>query len=73
MTAPPEAVSVCRAVAEHIDRQVVARIRDCYSVDDELKMLRLAPSPESAAYNDHVEECRAWGRACKAELAALFQ
>ncbi len=48
----------CRA----IKGRVVDRIRAAYSVDDEFKMLRLAPSEETAAYNDHVEACRAWGR-----------
>jgi len=25
-------------------------------------MLRIGPSPETEAYNDWAEECRAWGR-----------
>ena len=45
-----------------INRRVVGMIRERYSVNDELKMLRIAPSEESAAYNDYVESCRAWGR-----------
>lgn len=45
-----------------IDAMVVAKIREQYSVEDEIKMLRLAPSPESAAWNDYVEECLEWGR-----------
>lgn len=53
---------------QSIRGRVVAKIRAAYSIDDEFKMLRLAPSAETAAYNDHVEACRAWGRA---ELAAL--
>jgi len=28
-------------------------------------MLRIGPTPETEAYNDWVEECRAWGRAEK--------
>lgn len=51
-----------------INQRVVEMIRDRYSVDDELKMLRLAPSDESTAYNDYVEECRAWGRQEKEKL-----
>lgn len=39
-----------------------------YSVDDELEMLRLAPSNESSAYDAYVEECRAWGHAEKAKI-----
>jgi hypothetical protein len=51
-----------------IDRQVVEMIRERYSVDDEIKLLRLAPSDETSAWNAYVEECRAWGRAEKAKL-----
>jgi hypothetical protein len=51
-----------------INDRVVGRIRERYSVADELKMLRISPSPETAAYNDYVEECRAWGRAQKEDL-----
>ena len=32
------------------------------------KMLRVGPTPETEAYNDYVEACRAWGRAEKAKL-----
>lgn len=48
-----------------IDDQVVEKIREKYSVNDEIKMLRLAPSAETAAWNEYVEECRAWGKAQK--------
>lgn len=51
-----------------INERVVAKIRDRYSVDDEFKMIRIGPSPETEAYNDHIEACRAWGRAEKARL-----
>lgn len=51
-----------------IDRQVVEQIRARYSIDDEIKLLRLAPSSETSAWNDYVEDCRAWGRAEKAKL-----
>lgn len=54
--------------AQLIDRRVVERIRAVYSVDDEIKMLRIAPSPETAAWNEHVEACRAWGRAERAKI-----
>lgn len=54
-----------------INAEVVGMIRMRYSVDDEIKMLRLAPSDESSAYNDYVEECRAWGRGEKAGLGLL--
>lgn len=51
-----------------INQRVIERIRERYSVDDELKLLRLAPSEESAAYNAYAEACRAWGRELKAQL-----
>lgn len=51
-----------------INQRVVERIRERYSVDDELKMLRTAPSDESTAYGNYVEECRLWGKEQKALL-----
>lgn len=51
-----------------IDRQVVEQIRVRYSIDDEIKLLRIAPSPETSAWNAYVEDCRTWGRAQKAAL-----
>ena len=51
-----------------IRERVVAKIRASYSVDDELKLLRTAPSAEFEAYNAHAEACRAWGREQKAAL-----
>lgn len=56
-----------------INAQVVARIRARYSADDEIKMLRTAPSPESALWNDYVEECLAWGRTEKAKMGLAKQ
>jgi len=51
-----------------INTQVVVKIREKYSVDDEIKMLRLAPSQETTEWNDYVEDCRQWGREEKAKL-----
>ena len=51
-----------------IDDRVVAKIREVYSLNDEIKMIRLSPSAESAAYNEYVESCRDWGRVAKANL-----
>lgn len=51
-----------------IDQRVVEQIRARYSVDDEIKLLRIAPSDETSAWNAFVEDCRAWGRAEKAKL-----
>lgn len=54
----------CTAIRE----AVRAKIRERYDVDDEIMMLRIAPSPETALWNDYVEECRAWGREQKTAL-----
>ena len=51
-----------------INERVVAKIREIYSLNDEIKLLRIGLSEESTAYNDYVEECRDWGRAAKARL-----
>jgi hypothetical protein len=63
-----------RAASPHIaliNHRVVERIRLRYSVNDEIKMLRIGPSPETEAYNDWVEQCRDWGRAEKDALLGL--
>lgn len=52
----------------HIDNQVKSAIAERYSIEDEIKMIRLAPSPQTVEYNAYVEECRAWGRAEKKKL-----
>jgi hypothetical protein len=51
-----------------IDERVRMRIGARYSLPDEIKMLRTAPSAEAIAYNAFVEQCRDWGRAAKAAL-----
>lgn len=56
---------------KQINSQVVALIRSRYSIDDELGILRTAPSDEATEYNAWVEECRAWGRGEKERLASL--
>lgn len=53
---------------QFINQQVTAKIRERYSIDDEIKLLRTAPSAEFELWNEYVEECRAWGRAQKAAL-----
>ena len=55
-------------VVTTINTQVVAKIREKYSIADEIKMLRLAPSQETTEWNDYVEDCRQWGREEKAKL-----
>lgn len=50
-------------------RQMVSdMIADRYSVGDEIKLIRTAPSAEFEAYNAYAEECRAWGREQRAAV-----
>ena len=51
--------------SDKIDSQTVEKIRARYSVNDEIKMLRTAPSTETKAWNSYVEQCRAEGAAAK--------
>jgi len=54
-----------------INEQVVERIRRKYSINDEIKMLRVDPSKTTAefvAYNNYAEECRVWGESEKTKL-----
>lgn len=51
-----------------INQRVREMIREQYSIEDEIKLLRTAPSPEFELWNAHVEDCRAWGREQKALL-----
>jgi hypothetical protein len=54
-----------------IRERVAAKIADAYSIGDEIKLLRTAPSPEFELYNAYVEDCRAWGREQKALLGLV--
>ncbi len=63
-----DAIKVASPHVELINSRVQAAISERYKVSDEIKLLRLAPSPETTTYNDYVEVCRAWGRAEKAKL-----
>ena len=67
----PALVLDIKAASPHvrlINDQVTAQIAALYSMADEIKLLRTAPSPEHTVYNQHAEDCRAWGRAEKAKL-----
>lgn len=55
---------------ERINQAVRDKIRAVYSVEDEIQLLRTAPSPEFEVYNAYVEDCLAWGRQQKAALLA---
>lgn len=64
-------IDVIKQASPHvhlINRRVTDMIAAEYSLADEIKLLRTAPSPEFEAYNTHAEDCRAWGRAEKAKL-----
>ena len=66
-----ELKAAIRAASLHvqlIDERVVMKIREKYSVNDEIKLIRLGASDDFTAYNDYVETCRAWGAAAKARL-----
>lgn len=67
-TALLASIEAASPLCAFIDQQTRDMIRARYSVDDEIKCLRLAPSDETTAWNAYVEECRAWGRGKKAEL-----
>ncbi len=51
-----------------INQNVVDQIRSIYSVDEELKLLRTAPSAEFDLYNMYVENCRSLGKDQKLAL-----
>ncbi len=58
-----------RAAKEsEINEQVCAMIAEQYSITDEIKLIRTAPSHEFDVYNEHAEACRQWGREQKALL-----
>ena len=67
---PPVLAKLAAALPQTatINAQVVAKIRERYSVEDEIKMLRIAPASESEEWNDYVEQCLEWGRREKAKL-----
>jgi hypothetical protein len=60
-----------KANSPHV-RLINERVREAigkkYSLADEIKLLRTAPSAEMQAYDAYVEECRAWGRTEKVKL-----
>lgn len=51
-----------------INQSIVDKIRALYSMDDELKLLRTAPSSEFDLYNAYVENCRSLGKEQKMAL-----
>lgn len=71
VTLTPElklAISDASPFVRMIRQMVAEKIAARYSVTDEIKLIRTAPSAEFEAYNVYAEDCRAWGREQKAEL-----
>lgn len=54
-----------------INQRVREMIRSEYSIEDEIKLLRTAPSAEFEVYNEHAEACRDWGREEKRRLGLI--
>jgi hypothetical protein len=66
-----ETISALKAASPHIrliNQWVTEKIAALYTLQDEIKLLRTAPSLEFEAYNAHAEACRAWGREEKAKF-----
>lgn len=63
-----EAIKAASPQVRVINAMVGEKIAEQYSLADEIKLLRTAPSAEFEAYNAHAESCRAWGRDQKAAL-----
>lgn len=68
---PTDLRNAIRDASPHV-RLINQRVQDAiaarYSMADEIKLLRTAPSADAAAYNAYVEDCRAWGRSEKAKI-----
>lgn len=60
-------LELARKVSE-INQRVREMIAEQYSIQDEIKLIRTAPSHEFDVYNEHAEACRQWGREQKAAL-----
>ena len=60
-----------KAASPHIaliQKRVREKIEEVYSIHDEIKLIRTAPSEKFDVYNEHAEACRQWGREQKALL-----
>lgn len=71
VTLTPAQIADLRLESPHvrlINKRVADSISERYSMADEIKLLRTAPSTEFNTYNAFVEDCRAWGRTEKAKL-----
>lgn len=61
-------IKECSPHVRLINSRVADAIAERYTLADEIKLLRTAPSADFDIYNTYVENCRAWGRAEKAKL-----
>lgn len=70
-TLTPELATQIKLESQHvqlINVRVAEKIASHYTLADEIKLLRTAPSAEFELYNAHAEACRQWGRDEKAKL-----
>ena len=54
-----------------INDEVKRRICAMFSIDDQIQLLRTAPSAEFEVFNEHAEACRDWGREEKRRLGLI--
>lgn len=67
---PGRRAEICDASpqVQLIRQRVRDRIAERYSIEDEIKLIRIGSGEAFDTYNAFVEGCRAWGRDAKAEL-----
>ena len=71
VTLTPELVETIKNASDHVQlirQRVVEKIRQQYSINDEIKLLRIGTGAETETYSAYVEECRAWGNTEKAKI-----
>lgn len=56
---------------ELINKRVLDKIAEKYSITDEIKLIRTAPSVRFDEYNAYAEQCRAWGYEQKQALGVI--
>ncbi len=56
---------------DEINTRVKQMICEMFSIDDQIQLLRTAPSAEFEAFNEHAEACRDWGREEKRRLGLI--
>lgn len=56
---------------DEINIRVKQMICEMFSIDDQIQLLRTAPSAEFEVFNEHAEACRDWGREEKRRLGFI--